>query len=463
MRLIAGLGRWGRRIRPRGLGRLPVQVGLTFTVMMALVGLIGFSVADAWIARRVDTSLRAHAAKYLGLGHGQPVSDRTVAAKIADWQRRKVLSQRTYVLFDVHGRRIAGRLDIAPPPDGYSNVRFHAGGRGTQKGRALATRLPSGSLLVIVQHSEAGESLHALLPWVVLALSLAAAMTGVAVTLVFARLIAVRLAATQDTADAIADGDLSRRVPTDGLDGVFAGQAESLNRMLDRMDDLVRSQRLFASHLAHDLRTPLTRLRGVLRNGADDPAVLERAERECAAIIRIFDALLRLAEIEGGRHPVALAPLDPAALIEDVAETMEPVIADRGGALTLGAMPRLTIAGDADLLGQMLVNLLDNVATHTPPGTAAQLSLVGEGGFACITVADDGPGLAAADRVRVVQAFERAAQVDARGSGLGLAIVQAIVRCHGGTLRLDDARPGLAVRIALPLIPPGAGVGCAAG
>lgn len=463
MRLIMRLAGWGGRGRPHGLGRLPIQVGLTFTVMMALVGVIGFSVADAWTARRVDTSLRAHAAKYLGLGHGQPVTDAVVAAKIVDWQRRKVLSQRTYVLFGADGRRIAGRLDIAPPRLGYSNVRFHAGGRGTQKGRALATRLPSGSLLVIVQHSEAGESLHELLPWVVLALSLAAAVTGVAVTLVFARLIAVRLAATQETADAIAGGDLSRRVPTQGLDGVFAGQADSLNRMLDRMDDLVRSQRLFASNLAHDLRTPLTRLRGVLRNGADEPAVLERAERECAAIIRIFDALLRLAEIEGGRHPAALAPLDLGALIEDVAETMEPVLADHDGTLTLEAGARPMVAGDADLLGQMLVNVLDNVVTHTPRGTHARLSLASESGFARITVADDGPGLAEADRARVVQAFERAAQAETRGSGLGLAIVQAIVRFHGGTLRLDDARPGLAVRIALPLMPPDACAGSAAG
>ncbi len=443
----------GQLAAGRGLGRLPIQIGLSFTVMMALVGLIGFSIADTWVARRVDGSLRAHAGKYLHLGRGRPVTDAVVAARIADWQQRKILSQRTYLLFDRNGRRIAGRLDIGPPPLGYSNVRFHAGGRGTQKGRALATRLPSGSLLVIVQHSEAGESLHALLPWVVLALSLAAAGTGVAVTLVFARLIAVRLAATQETADAIAGGDLSRRVPTHGLDGVFAGQADSLNRMLDRMDDLVRAQRLFASNLAHDLRTPLTRLRAILRGGADDPAVPERAEKECAAIIRIFDALLRLAEIEGGRHPAAFAPLDLGALVEDVAETMEPVLADHGGALVLDGVAHPVVAGDADLLGQMLVNLLDNVVTHTPPGTAARLSLAIEGGCARIVVSDDGPGLAQDDRTRVVRAFERAARADTRGSGLGLAIVQAIVRFHGGTLQLGDACPGLSVEVALPLTP----------
>ena len=191
--------------------------------------------------------------------------------------------------------------------------------------------------------------------------------------------------------------------------------------------------------------------------------MLERAERECAAIIRIFDALLRLAEIEGGRHPAALAPRDLRALIEDVAETMEPVLADHDGTLTLEAGARPMVAGDADLLGQMLVNVLDNVVTHTPRGTRARLSLASESGFARITVADDGPGLAEADRARVVQAFERAAQAETRGSGLGLAIVQAIVRFHGGTLRLDDARPGLAVRIALPLMPPDACAGSAAG
>ncbi|WP_245662068.1 sensor histidine kinase, partial [Sphingomonas pruni] len=450
------------RLTPRApsrssrVGRLAIQVGAAFAIAMLAVGMIGFSAADAWVSSRIDASLRYHTTKYLAPADGRGTDDAVVAAKILDWQRRKVLSERTYVLFSREGTRIAGRLDIAPPRPGFSDVRFLGGGRSYQLGRALTTRLPSGSLLVIVQHSEAASGLHALLPGVVLAISLVALVMGVSATFLFARLTASRLAETQDAADAIAAGDLSRRIPTDRLDGMFAVQADSLNRMIDRMEELVRAQRLFSSNLAHDLRTPLTRLRGTLARGvADaDPALsgtFERAERECASIIAIFDALLRLAEIETGRHPSAMGPLSLRPLIEDVADTMDPVIADRGGTLEVGRLDDVAITGDSDLINQLLVNLLENVATHTPAGTRARLSLERDADGAVITIRDDGPGLAAADLARVTRPFERGASaLTTRGSGLGLAIAQAIVRYHHGRIDLADAAPGLEVRVRIP-------------
>jgi len=443
-------------LRSPRLGRLAIQIGVAFAIAMLAVGMIGFSVADAWVSNRIDASLRYHAAKYLALTEGGGTADAAVAAKILDWQRRKVLSERTYVLFSRDGTRIAGRLDIAPPRPGFSDVRFLGGGRSYQLGRALTTRLPSGSLLVIVQHSEAAASLHALLPGVVLAISLVALVMGVSATFLFARLTASRLAETQGAADAIAAGDLSRRIPTGRLDGMFAVQADSLNRMIDRMEELVRAQRLFSSNLAHDLRTPLTRLRGTLARGAldGDPALsgtLDRAERECASIIAIFDALLRLAEIETGRHPSAMGTLSLRPLIEDVADTMDPVIADRGGTLEVGRLDDVAITGDPDLINQLLINLLENIATHTPAGTRARLSLERDAGGAVITIRDDGPGLPAADLARVTRPFERGTSASvARGSGLGLAIAQAIVRFHHGQIDLADAAPGLEVRVRIP-------------
>jgi signal transduction histidine kinase len=437
---------------PGGVGRLAIQAGIAFALAMAAVGMIAFSAADAWVSSRIDASLRYHTAKYLAPPDGHAVADGELIARITDWQRRKVLSERTYLLFDRQGRRMAGRLDLMPPPPGLSDVHFYGGGRSTQTGRAIATQTPGGSLFVIVQHSEAAENLHALLPSVVLLISLVAVVMGVSATLLFARLTANRLLETQRAADAIAAGDLSRRIPTDRLDGMFAVQAQSLNRMLDRMAELVRAQQLFSSNLAHDLRTPLTRLRTLLAQGAQGrPVPFERAERECAAIIAIFDALLRLAEIETGQLPRAMAPLPLRPLIEDVADTMEPVLADHGGRLDVGRLDDVSITGDADLINQLLINLLENVATHTPAGTSARLSLERDGDGALITIRDDGPGLAAGDHARVVRPFERgAAAGDARGSGLGLAIAQAIVRFHQGRLELGDATPGLEVRVRIP-------------
>jgi signal transduction histidine kinase len=154
---------------------------------------------------------------------------------------------------------------------------------------------------------------------------------------------------------------------------VFAAQAQSLNQMLDRMEDMVNAQRQFASNLAHDLRTPLTRLRGLLAGeDAGSARLLDRAERECRSIIAIFDALLRLSEIEAGRHPTALAPLALGPVIEDVAETMEPVIADAGSRLELGELASAEIRADTGLVQQLLVNLLEmwrctRLPTRAPP------------------------------------------------------------------------------------------------
>ncbi|WP_404714047.1 sensor histidine kinase [Sphingomonas sp. MMS24-J13] len=443
---------------PMRLGRLAIDVGLAFAAAMLAVGVIGFGVADDWVARRIDASLTYHTAKYVSDVANDPAADTTVQARIFDWQRRKVLSERTYLLFDRHGRRLAGRLDIGPPPTGFSDVRFTAGGRHYEVGRALATRLSTGGLFVVVQHSEAAASLHALLPIMVIGITLVALVMGVTATLLFARMTAQRLAETQETATAIAGGDLSRRIPTDRLDGMFAVQAGSLNQMLDKMAELVRSQQLFSSNLAHDLRTPLTRLRGMLaqasREGAPgSTALLERADRECASIIGIFEALLRLAEIETGQHPSAMATLPLRTLVEDVADTMEPVMIDHGGTLTIRRLDDVAIVGDADLINQLLINLLENVATHTPAGTNAVLSLEREHDDAVITLSDDGPGLAASDLARVMQPFERGTASSLRkGSGLGLAIANAIARFHRGNLALLAGAPGLQVRIRIPAI-----------
>ena len=314
---------------------------------------------------------------------------------------------------------------------------FKGGGKAWQTGRALTRALPSGEVFVVVQHSEAAASLSTILPGVVAAIFASALLSGLGATVLFARQTAARLAKTQAAADAIALGDLS-----------------ALNRMLDRMEEMMRLQRHFAGALAHDLRTPLTRLRGLLTaelslGETDRFRLIERAERECDAVIAIFDSLLRLAEIESGRHPSARTELCLAELIEDIAETMEPVIVDHGSKLELGSLDRAMISGDAGLLNQLLINLLENVATHTPPGTCATLSLTCDKGTAVIALGDNGPGLPEDDRARVMRAFERgtgAAQQP--GSGLGLAIAQAIVRYHDGNLQLADNAPGLRVRIA---------------
>lgn len=453
----------GAAPRRSGLGRLFFVFGGLFVAAMVLMGTLVFIVAERNVALRVENDLLHHQAKFVRDAAGRPATSAEVAARIRDWQARKITSERTYSLFSPDGRLIAGRLRVLPPP-GFSDVLFLGGGRTWQRGRALAVRLGDGSLFVIVQHSEAEASLRAMLPGMVIAMGLAALATGLGATWLFARLIAQRLAATGATADAIAEaGDLARRVPMAGLDGMFARQAESLNGMLDRMQALVETQRHFASALAHDLRTPLTRLQAELAAApaiaaAGDQAhlarVIDAAERECAGIIATFQALLRLAEIESGQHGGAPGRIALAGLVEDVAETMEPVIADAGGALETGPIEPAEIDGDAGLITQLLVNLLQNVAVHTPAGTRARLSLRRQAGDAVLVVSDNGPGLPQGDSARLLRPFERGrGSADRRGSGLGLSIAHAIVRFHRGRIDLAPAggEGGLEVRIAFPL------------
>ena len=444
------------RLAPR-MGRLPLGFGLALALAMAVAGGFVYFVAGVQLTAEVDESL-AHERNHL-LPPGAPTDTAALAARVTAIEAHRWISDRGHLLFDHAGQRILGRVDMPMPALGYSDVRYRDVGVKLHSGRALCVPLPDGGHLVIVAHSEIGEIMRQMVLPAVIGVVLVAGIAALTGSHLFAHMIAQRIARAQSAADTIARGDLSGRIPLDGLDGIFAEQALSLNRMLDRMAEMVHSHRQFASHLAHDLRTPLTRLKGLLAEElatapGERATLVERADRECASIIAIFDSLLRLSEIEAGSHPVGLQPLALRPVIEDIAETMEPVIADAGSLLSLGQLDQATVLADLGLVQQLLVNLLENIALHTPQGTRARISLGHDAarGEAVISIADNGPGLAVAERARVIQPFARGVSTPSRqGSGLGLAIAEAIMRFHGGTLELADAAPGLAVILRLPL------------
>jgi signal transduction histidine kinase len=451
---------------PLPIGRLAMQFGLAFALAMAVAGGIAFFVARHQLIAEDEATLLHERAKLIRPGQSDLSGE--LVARIAHRTTSKFMQSRGLMLYAPDGRLLAGRLTMPDPlpPEGFSQTVYRDATPKWHAARALSTRLSDGGHLIIVIHSEIGQSMRKMLVTGLLVLMAAGCMAGTAAAWVLTAQIARRLDHAVNTADAIASGDLSHRIPLAGLDGIFATQATSLNHMIDRMEQMVRSQRQFASHLAHDLRTPLTRLKGLLQAEPvqqDMRQVLDKAERECRSIIAIFDALLRLSEIEAGRRPTAMAPLALDEMIGDVAETMEPVIADAGSQLTLvapGGQPPATVLADAGLIQQLLVNLLDNVALHTPAGTRASIALAVEAREAVITLADDGPGIAPPDRERVTRPFEQGHGATGpgrragghQGSGLGLAIAQAIMRFHNGTLELADNHPGLAVSLRFPLM-----------
>jgi len=435
------------------IGRLSLRIGAAVALGMGIAAAIVLGLTSLQFSRELNASLHKEMGRLMPAG--APQDHASVADRMIRRAATRSTSMKIALLYDAAGNRIVGRVSLPLQPDGIVSLRYRDGDSKPKDGRIYTIRLPDGSHLSVLHHDEMGEVVRDMLPALVLCLALSGAVMGILASRAMARMIAVRLAVTRATADAIAAGDLSRRIPIAGMEEIFSAQAESFNRMIARMEEMVEGQRHFASHLAHDLRTPLTRLRALLARDATDPAGFAvmrlAAERECSAIIATFEALLRLSEINVGHHDVPRTPLVLADLLEDVADTMEPVLAEAGCTLTIGPFEPVTMIGDRSLLQQLFVNLLENVALHTGPGTHARIVLRREGEQAVVTLADDGPGLPEADRMRVLRPFERGIGKGAsRGSGLGLAIGQAITRFHDGTLQVLDGAPGMIVELRFP-------------
>ena len=227
--------------------------------------------------------------------------------------------------------------------------------------------------------------------------------------------------------------------------------------MLDRIEGLLENLRQVSNDVAHDLRTPLARLRtklerGVVEHqrGVSSGALLEEAIDQVDDVLRLFAAILRIAEIESGETRRFFAKVDLSQLIQDLAESYSPAISDDGRTLTWSIEPDLFVDGDRELLAQAVINLLENAARHTPVGTIIRLTAVRADELACISVTDNGPGVPADEIGRIVKRFARSEDSRSKpGHGLGLNLVCAIARLHGGRLDFRDAAPGLNAIIEL--------------
>jgi len=265
-----------------------------------------------------------------------------------------------------------------------------------------------------------------------------------------------RLESINRAARAVIGGDLSGRVALRGSGDDFDQLSATLNEMLERIEGLVGSISRVSDNIAHELRTPLSRLRAELEDlaanedAAEAPARSAAALEEAARLQSMFEALLRLARLQSGaRGEVATVRL--SELLEDAADLYGAAAEDRRQTLATAIEPELALPGDRDLIFQMAGNLLDNAVKFTPPGGRIALSARREGGDIVVEVADDGPGVPAQERARVLERFYRVAgSEEAEGFGLGLSLVAAAAERHGAELRLEDAAPGLRVAIRFP-------------
>ena len=237
----------------------------------------------------------------------------------------------------------------------------------------------------------------------------------------------------------------------------FDQLAETLNRMLDRIEGLLENLRQVSSDVAHDLRTPLSRLRTQLENTKHQPAdpteVVEGAIVQLDHVLSLFAAILRIAEVEAGETRHYFTSVDLSALTTELAESYAPAVQDNGATLLWSIEPDLKALGDRELLAQAAINLIENAQRHTPPGTVIRLTLVGAGDWLCLQVVDDGPGVATSDLPRIVKRFTRLdSSRNTSCYGLGLNLVDAVAKLHGGRLVLKNNSPGLSATIELPAL-----------
>ncbi len=274
-----------------------------------------------------------------------------------------------------------------------------------------------------------------------------------------------RVDAMTDTAQTIMAGDLAGRLPVAGTNDELDRLALHLNAMLERIEALMGGLKEVSDNIAHDLKTPLTRLRNrceealrAAKGDADYRVALETTIAESDDLIRTFDALLMIARAESGQARDNMTEFDAAEIARDVGELYEPLAEEKGLALKVEAPGAAPVRGNRELVSQALANLVDNAIKYAAPngklnGAPAEIVVKAgkDGERITLTVADHGPGIPDADRGRVVERFVRLEQSRSEpGSGLGLSLASAVARLHGGELKLEDNQPGLRSTIALP-------------
>ncbi len=367
--------------------------------------------------------------------------------------------QGIYVLAGSDRRLIAGNLDSWPQleltDDGFAEFEFErrvGGAPELHQARGRVFTLAQGFLLLVardVEDRRAWENLlGSALRWSIALVIVLGLLGGVFVS----RNVLARLDAINRTSRQIVAGDLSKRVPVSKKGDEFDDLSQHLNRMLDRIERLMRGMREVSDNVAHDLRSPLNRLRSRLelaaRHGVADPEMqrdIEAAVEETDRLIATFNALLLIAQAEAGSVRESMEEFDLHEVIEGVSELYEPLAEEQGAQLLVGKGEQPAfISGNKNLITQALANLVDNAIKYSSPGSKIVVALEQGQTGPTLVVSDNGPGIPQEDRPRVVERFVRLeASRNSPGTGLGLSLVSAVARLHDAEFVLSDNGPGL--------------------
>lgn len=434
-----------------------LYVGLTGLSFLLLFAAVYFSTAR-FMSRQIDATVATELAEL------QSDARDSQSGGLAEVVRD--LSGRTtgyyYLLQDRGGVVLAGNLPRIEPLPGVRDWPGSARHRGDsmQGIRGRGAVLPDGSYLFVgmstLQLHEMQEMVVGAFLWGLGGALLVALAGGALMSLGVLR----RIEAVSHTSRDIMAGDLSRRIPVTGSADEFDHLAASLNAMLERIQVLMDGLRQVSTDIAHDLRTPLTRLRQRIelaqRRGGDPGSlreVLDAALTELDGILETFGALLRIAQIESGARKAGFAEVELGEVLRTVVEVYHPALEEKGQQLRCELPEALPVRGDRELLTQMFANLLENAVRHSPPGASIAVSAHAGDGQVRATIADSGPGIPAGMRGKVQQRFYRLeSSRTTPGSGLGLSLAAAVAALHDSVLELEDNAPGLRVTVRLRLL-----------
>ena len=450
-------GKW----RSSAAYRIAFAYAAAFAAGTAVLGLIIYWSMHIAFTRQLDAMISDEAQSLVSEYKGDG-GDRELADAIIQRETSRAPQRLMYAVFMPDGRRVMGSLRANRPALGLHDLIFIDPIEGADAGRGLAIDLSPQRRLLIATDREWIEKIDQTIITIFSVGFAGVCALGLAGALVLGAYLRRRLRALSDGATAIIGGDIRRRMPVGPLHDEFDQLAVALNRMLGRIEDLLDNLRQVTTGIAHELRTPLSRLRNRLERGLAEiqssnssAVILEDSLYRVDEILALFSATLRIAEIESGETRRLFEPVDLTLLTTELADTYAPVLRDGGRNLLWSVEPVVFVLGDRELLAQAVINLLENAQRHTPRGSLVRMTLIANGDSACLQVIDNGPGIASADRSRAIQRFSRLDNSRTRpGHGLGLSLVSVIAKQHGGQLILNDARPGLVAMIELPLFHP---------
>jgi len=452
---------WGASIA----AKLVLGYGLLGTISIMVVSVVFYTGTIGVLDQNLDGKIVAQAQRLLqragSLRHDELVEEvRRLLADGIDSDRE------IFQLLDADGVTLAGNLGSWPSTADRTGtaarmVSEDVVRNGHLKPARLYLRpLDGGGLLIVGRDLSEQEAVRELIWSALLAGAAVSLLLTVAGALLFRRTIENKLGEIRRTAARIEAGDLSQRIAVTG-DDEFALLNRDINRMLDRIELLMEGIRHVSNAIAHDLRTPLSRIRGRLDDALRHQTSVARlsgaahdAIDDIDDLIRLFERLLQIAEVESGMRTQMFERLDLGRVVADIGEMYEASAEDENIVLSVDAPESLYVDGDRNLLASAIASLLENAIKYAGPGATIRVRAGLHHGMASIAVMDDGPGIPAAELDKVTQRFYRLDKSrHLPGNGLGLSIVSATATAHGGRLALEDGAPGLVARIVLPLAP----------